>query len=159
LEHWQAGEPLAVRPPSLAAQLRFWLRQNFGSAGWMVVVGLLFGLLGGGMAWMVLVHPGLEQSVGAGYRRLPGLAPPRLAVPVAPNWVHSLVDWTTLGLCSAAGLIPALLVRPKNRAADVATGAVAGFACGTTAFILSCGWYFTILTAVGPAEADLRDLS
>jgi serine/threonine-protein kinase len=39
LEHWLAGEPLTVRPPSLVSLLRFWLRQNFGRAGWMVGLG------------------------------------------------------------------------------------------------------------------------
>jgi hypothetical protein len=52
LEHWLAGEPLSVRPPSLVSLLRFWLRQNFGAAGWVVVIGVLFGLLGGVLEWL-----------------------------------------------------------------------------------------------------------
>jgi predicted Ser/Thr protein kinase len=160
LEHWLAGEPLSVRPPSLVSLLRFWLRQNFGAAGWMVVLGLLFGLLGGVMIWLVAVHPTLGTTEIDGYGHLPTLAPPRLAVrwPI-PNWLRSAIFWTTLGLASTAGLLTGVLVRPKNRAADVAAGAVTGFVCGATVFTLGAGWLFVLWTAVGPIETDLKDLS
>src|SRR5262249_13147891 len=52
LERWLAGEPLSVRPPSLASLFRFWLRQHFGSVGWILVIGLLFGLLTAAQTWV-----------------------------------------------------------------------------------------------------------
>jgi hypothetical protein len=52
-----------------------------------------------------------------------------------------------------------VLVRPKNRAADLAAGAVTGFVCGTTILTVS-GWTLCVmLVAVGPVEKDLRSLS
>jgi serine/threonine protein kinase len=160
LEHWLAGEPLAVRPPSLVSLLRFWLRQNFGAAGWMVVLGLLFGLLGGVMCLLVAIHPHLDYSTAAGYRRLPSLNPPWLALtwPI-PEWVRGAILWTTLGVASALGLVTGLLVRPKNRAADVATGAITGFLVGATSFTVGFGWLIIGMTAAAPIDRDLRDLS
>src|SRR4029453_16827088 len=72
LEHWLTGEPLGVRPPSLVTMLRFWLRQNFGAAGWMVVIGLGFGLLGGALGWVRVGPLAFGEGAGA-YRRLPSL--------------------------------------------------------------------------------------
>jgi hypothetical protein len=64
-----------------------------------------------------------------------------------------------VSLLSVQGLITAGLVRPKNRAADVAAGAFTGLVTGATALTLSGGWFFIILMAVRPIQSDLRDLS
>jgi hypothetical protein len=161
LEHWLAGEPLSVRPPSLVSLFRFWLRQNFGAAGWIVILGLLYGLLSGVIALPVLVHPVLLDTGAAdAYRRLPGLDPPWLAVawPIPP-WLAHAIFWAWLGAVSTAGLVTGLLVRPKGRAADAAAGALVGFLFGATAFTLSVGWHFINATAVLPVRADLDLLS
>jgi len=161
LEHWLAGEPLTVRPPSAVAVLRFWLRQNFGAAGWMVVIGLLFGLLGGVNNW-IRVGPLLFGSSAAdAYLRLPSLDPPWLLAVVCatPGWVAATLYFANLGLLSTAGLIIGVLVRPKNRAADVAAGAVTGFVVGATVLVLSAGAVGTILIAVEPIREDLQSLS
>jgi hypothetical protein len=160
LERWLAGEPLSVRPPSPVSLLRFWLRQNFGAAGWIVVLGLLFGVLGGVEDWLVVVQPILRAIATDGYGRLPSLNVSRLAVVwPTPPWVADVVFWVTLGIGSTAGLITARLVRPKSRAADIATGAIAGFLCGATVYTLSLGWSLINLTALWPAQADLELLS
>jgi predicted Ser/Thr protein kinase len=156
LEHWLAGEPLSVRPPSPVALLRFWLRQNFGAAGWIVALGLLFGLVGGPMGVVVVVHPTIGHLVAGGYERLPSLHAPQLAIPwPMPRWAQHAVFWASLAIASTAGLLTAWLVRPKSHAADAAAGAIAGFLCGATAFTLSIGWNFINLTAVWPVQADL----
>jgi hypothetical protein len=161
LEHWLASEPLSVRPPSLVSLFRFWLRQNFGAAGWIVILGLLYGLFGGVMALVVLVHPTL---LGAGaadaYRRLPSLDPPWLAGAwTIPLWLRHAIFWAWLGAGSTAGLVTGLLVRPKGRAADAAAGMLLGFLIGATVFTLSVGWHFINATAVWPVRADLDLLS
>jgi hypothetical protein len=159
LEHWLAGEPLSVRPPTLVTLLRFWLRQNFGAAGWIVALGLLFGLLGGARGLVDLVNPIFNFTSG-GYERLPSLDPPWLAVTwPMPLWAQQAVFWANFVVWSTAGLITARLVRPKSRAADAAAGAVSGFLCGATTFTLSVGWTFIIFMALGPVQADLRLLS
>ena len=43
LEHWLQDEPISVRAPDLAALLRVWLRHNFGSTGWAVAIGVIWG--------------------------------------------------------------------------------------------------------------------
>jgi hypothetical protein len=160
LERWLAGAPLSVRPPSPITLFRFWLRQNFGAAGWIVALGLLFGVLGGAMGLVVVVQPTLRAIAADGYERLPSLQAPRVAVvwPI-PLWVAAAVFWAMLAIGSTAGLITARLVRPKSRAADIAAGAIAGFLCGATTFTLSMGWNFINLTALWPVQADLELLS
>src|SRR5262249_27118947 len=64
-----------------------------------------------------------------------------------------------LGLLSTAGLIIGALVRPKNRAADIAAGTATGLLFGGTVVILIGGWFASILTAVWPIEEDLNLLS
>jgi hypothetical protein len=160
LEHWLAGEPLTVRPASVASLLRLWLRQNFGAAGWIVVLGLLLGLLGGFMALVVAVHPIISPSAAEAYRRLPSLDTPWLIItwPI-PAWGRRTLFMATLSIASIVGLLTALLVRPKNWAADIAAGAVIGLLGGATAFTVSVGWDLVSATAVWPVQADLRQLS
>jgi hypothetical protein len=160
LEHWLAGEPLTVRPASVASLLRLWLRQNFGAAGWIVVLGLLFGLLGGLMGLVVAVHPAIGPSAADAYRRLPSLDTPWLIItwPVPASGRLALF-WATLGVASIAGLLTALLVRPRGRAADIAAGATIGLLSGATAFTFSIGWSLVSSTAVWPVQDDLRQLS
>jgi eukaryotic-like serine/threonine-protein kinase len=160
LERWLAGEPLQVRPPSLATVLRFWLRHNFGAAGWIVVIGLLFGVLTGILGWIRAGNIALGPAADV-YGRLPHVHPPWLLAITwaAPGWVQSVVYYGALGLISTAGLIIGFLVRPKNRAADIAAGALTGFVCGATLLTLS-GWpLFITLIAVGGVEKDLKALS
>jgi hypothetical protein len=140
--------------------LRFWLRQNFGAAGWIVVLGLLFGLLSGIMTRLLGIDLALASSVSYAYERLPSLDPPWLAMSwPTPNWVRSAIFLTTLAFSSTAGLIIAGLVRPKNRAADVATGVVTGFVAGATFFTLGAGWLFVYLETLAPTQNDLQLLS
>jgi hypothetical protein len=159
LEHWLAGEPLAVRPPGLPALVRQWLRQHFGAAGWMVGAGLAAGVLAAFIVWLLVLNPALA-SAAAVYRQLPGVDPPWLALPwrVSPMLGSSL-RLLGLVLFATTGLFPALLIRPKNRAADVAAGAITGLVAASTAFALSFGWVGVLYSTVDPLDADLWLLS
>jgi hypothetical protein len=159
LEHWLAGEPLAVRPPSLPALFRLWLRQHFGSAGWMVGLGLFAGMEAGFFIWLAFICP-VFAPAAAVYRQLPGVHPPWLALPwqVSPLLGRSLYLLMLLDL-TCTGLFPAFFIRPKNRAADVAAGAVTGLVAALTAFALSFGWLGVLRTTVDPIDEDLRLLS
>jgi tRNA A-37 threonylcarbamoyl transferase component Bud32 len=161
LERWLAGEPLSVRPPTLVSVLRFWLRQHFGAAGWMVVIGVLFGLLSGAQTWFRVGDILLGHSTEAAYQRLPGLAPPWLLAVTwkTPRWVRIVTYLVALGLVGTVGLVIGLLVRPKNRAADVAAGAITGFVFGITVCTVSVASLLVIGTAVSPIERDLQSLS
>jgi predicted Ser/Thr protein kinase len=160
LERWLTGEPLQVRPPSLVTVLRFWLRHNFGAAGWIVVIGLLYGVLSGILAWIRAGNMVLGPAADV-YGRLPHVHPPWLLAITwaAPSWFQAVFYYGALGLISTAGLVVGLLVRPKNRAADIAAGSLTGFVCGATLLILS-GWpLFITLIAVAGVEKDLKALS
>jgi hypothetical protein len=162
LEHWLASEPLSVRPPSPAALFRYWLQKNFGAAGWMIVIGLLFGLLAGVHTWIRAADLVFQSAaVADAYRCLPSLRPPWF---LAVSWhipmgVQLAIYFAMLIVVSTAGLIVAASVRPKNRAADAAAGSVTGFILGATAFTLSTSSLVLVLTAVWPVEGDLELLS
>jgi hypothetical protein len=159
LEHWLAGEPLSVRPPSLPALLRMWLRQQFGEARWMVGLGLAGGLLAAVMSWLVFISPELGPAAAA-YRSLPGLDPPWLAIRWQPPFGMRVgVYVLTLFLFGITGLVTAALIRPKNRAADVSAGALTGLVAALTTFALSHGWLGVVWTTLHPADDDLRLLT
>jgi hypothetical protein len=95
------------------------------------------------------------------YGRLPHLHPPWLLAITwaAPGWAQAVIYYSALALISTAGLLIGLLVRPKNRAADLAAGALTGFVCGATVLTIS-GWpLFITLIAVAGVEQDLKALS
>jgi hypothetical protein len=160
LERWQRGEPTRARPPSPWQTVRFWLRQNFGAAGWLVVLGLLFGILGGVVSLVTAVHPAIGPGAVEAYRHLPGPDPPwwGRTRPI-PGWAQYALGWAMVGLVSVLGLITAGLVRPKNRAADAAAGAITGLVLGATLMTLGGEWFLLIRTAVRPIQSDLRNLS
>jgi hypothetical protein len=141
--------------------LRFWLRQSFGAAGWMIVIGLVTGALASIRVWLGLGGLLLGPDAANAYARLPSVRPPWLLAVAAsvPQWLHWVIYFTLLGLVGTVGLVIGVLVRPKNRAADVAAGIITGLVFGVTLFTLSAGTLAVILAAVRPIEGDLRDLS
>jgi predicted Ser/Thr protein kinase len=160
LERWLIGEPLQVRPASLVTLLRFWLRHNFGAAGWIVVIGLLSGVLSGILGWIRAGNVVLGPAADV-YGRLPHVHPPWLLAITwaAPIWVQAVIYYGALALISTAGLVVGLLVRPKNRVADIAAGSLTGFVCGATLLTVS-GWPLIItFIAVAGVEKDLKALS
>jgi eukaryotic-like serine/threonine-protein kinase len=162
LEHWLTGEPLSVRAPSFAATLRLWLRQNFGAAGWTVVLGLAGGLLLGVTTWLSRSHYMLAHAREA-YPRLPSVAPPVFApVGHVPLWVSAAIGLPTVVGIIVLGLLVVLLVRPRNRAAEVAAGAVTGLITAMASFAFGTGWMFVVFTTLYPqtfADSDLWLLS
>lgn len=161
LERWLAREPLSVRPPTLPSLARYWLRQNFGGAGWIVGIGLAFGVFGAGMVWMRAGRFAFGPSAAAAYRQLPTLDPPWLLalVGLVPSWLHNAVYFGSLVGISLAGLVVTGFVRPKNRAADIAAGTATGFIFGTTVLVLCGAALGALLTGVEPIQDDLRTLS
>jgi tRNA A-37 threonylcarbamoyl transferase component Bud32 len=159
LEHWLAGEPLTVRPPSLPTLLRLWLRQHFGAAGWLAVIGLVWGLLVGAAWWLTVIQPALVPSAPS-YAHLPHLHPPWLGIawPIPP-WVGGVVSALS-GLAGlSVGLATVWLVRPKDRSGDLAAGLITGLVGGVTAFVLCGGWLGVMQTAVFPTDEDVRLVS
>jgi serine/threonine protein kinase len=157
LEHWRAGEPVSVQPPALTALLRLWLRQNFGAAGWTVVVGLGHGVILSLLTWLVLIQPALK-NLEPSYRRVTGDAPWLVAAWAAPPWLAVPLDLLGILAIGLSGLVTARLVRPRNRQADVAAGLVSGAVAGVVFFTLCFGWVAGLLR-LEPSLKDVRLLS
>ena len=117
LDHWQRDEPISVRVPGLAALLRVWLRHNFGSTGWAMAIGVIWGLVGGPVVWLVMLNP-LELSIG----------------------VRRALYFGGVVLISALGPAIVWLVRPKNAQADLAAGTITGTLAAVMTYTLSWGW-------------------
>jgi hypothetical protein len=163
LEYWLTGEPLSVRAPSFGAVLRLWLRRNFGAAGWTVVLGVGWGLLFGLTAWAARSRDVLSSDSRTAYPRLPSLSPPALTpTGVVPPWLVAGIVVPFVALSIVVGLLVVVLVRPKNRAAEIAAGAVTGIVAGMASFAFGAGWLFVSFVAIYPAsrpDSDLRLLS
>jgi hypothetical protein len=114
-----------------------------------------------GISFWIRRGDGVVGPAAAAYARLPGLSPPWLVhvTWAAPTWVKSVMFAAVVALASAAGLLVGVLVRPKNRAADLAAGAATGFVFGATAMTVS-GWCLgVVMVAVDPVEKDLEALA
>jgi hypothetical protein len=146
-----------VQPPALTALLRVWLRQNFGAAGWTVVVGLGLGVIHSVVVWLLWIQPALKD-LGASYRRTTGDAPWLVADWAAPPWLTVALSFLDLFAIGFSGLATARLVRPRNRQADVAAGLVYGAVTGVVVFTLAIGW-FVGLQRLQPSLEDLWLLS
>jgi hypothetical protein len=93
------------------------VRRNFGSVGWAVALGVIWGVGGGVICWLVMLNP-LELSVAL-----------RRAIYVIG-----------LGFVSSGGMLTVWLVRPKNAAADLASGVITGTLAAVISYTLSWGW-------------------
>lgn len=164
LGRWRRGEPLAIRAPSLAAITKHWMRQNFGRAGWILVVGLVGGTVSGLGMWNATA----QQDVGnmlTVYDSLPSANRPFYWMPWnTPNWLGVPFMLVFAAAIALLGYFTALLVRTKNRSADVAAGLIVGVISGAAAFFACLGTLsilFTIddtdlrlLTIIGAASSD-----
>ncbi|MFO0841540.1 MAG: serine/threonine-protein kinase [Gemmataceae bacterium] len=158
LERWLAGEPLSVRPPSLAKLVRSWVRQNFGAAGWTVVVGGGTGALTGLVIWLAGIQPAMAR-VGGVYQVLPSVSRPWLALPwQVPVWLKVSALLTALVLSAGMGLFTAWLVRPRRRPADLPAGLITGLFAAVTFYTLGFGWWVT-LARQAHTQADLHLIS
>jgi hypothetical protein len=124
LEHWLAGEPLSIQPPSLASLLRLWVEHNFGAGAWAVVLGLGWGLFCGVHGWFIMINP-LGMSKG----------------------LRTALEYLGVVVAPTAGLMTAVLVRPRNVTADLAAGTITGLLAAVTWYTVSWGW-----VAVGLAK-------
>jgi tetratricopeptide (TPR) repeat protein len=135
LRHWLAGEPISIRAPAITSLVRLWLRQNFGAAGWTVVVGSIFGLVVGIPLWL-----GMSQTWEIVYDALPTARRPSLLLNWnVPLWLAAIFCLTSIILSGYLGLFTAALVRPKNRDADIMAGLVTAVFAGLAVFVFYWG--------------------
>jgi hypothetical protein len=155
LQHWLAGEPVSVRPPTALALVRLWLKQNFGAAGWTLVLGLGYGLLAAWQLGLAGFKRMLEERAQV-YEELPSLPRPWWSLPITvPDWVIGVSFLFAFLVASSAGLLTLLIVRPRNRFAEVATGLLTSTIAGLVLFTLSAAGFYTYRLAYVPARGDL----
>jgi hypothetical protein len=117
IERWLRDEPISIRGPDAAYLLRIWLKRNLGSAGWAIALGMLWGIVGGVTCWLVMLDP-LQLSLG----------------------IRRAAYMLGVMLIGSGGLITIWLVRPKNAAADLVSGAITGALAAVVCYTVSWGW-------------------
>ncbi|MEM8735412.1 MAG: serine/threonine-protein kinase, partial [Planctomycetota bacterium] len=138
LSRWQNGEPITIKAASVASVAKSWLRQNFGNAAWILVVGALGGLLAGIGVWTATVQRELNSSREYVYRILKNHEPPFSFFDVpTPSWITIPSLMLFVAAIAFLGFFTALLVRTKNTSADVAAGLMVGCIAAAGAFFIA----------------------
>jgi tRNA A-37 threonylcarbamoyl transferase component Bud32 len=159
LGHWLAGEPISVRPPTFIALLRQWLRHNLGALVWALVIGLVVGGVFSLRCWVYLINEP-QGLTAAAYARFPSLDSPWLARTWSfPEWCQSSIKVLTWLVIATPGLLIVLLIRPRNRLAEVGAGALTGLIAALVGLVTSVGWAFVCVVALWPAGDDLQLVS
>ncbi|MFK7737283.1 MAG: protein kinase [Pirellulaceae bacterium] len=138
LKRWLNGEPIAIRAPSFSVMTRNWVKQNFGNAPWVVVVGLLGGLLSGLGLWNATIQRERGSTLNWVYEQLPSQDPPfSLLSWTTPDWMVMPSLAVFILALALLGYFTALLAQTKNTSADLAAGLTVGVIAGAGAFFFA----------------------
>jgi hypothetical protein len=118
---------------------------------WVLVVGLVVGVVIGCGAYVGILHKPLTETIDASYGRLP--ATPRPWLPALPRpWLAALPRPTAplniaVGLAgllaiTTAGLAIVLLARPQSAGADLSHGLAVGLVAACISFLCGGAWAF-----------------
>lgn len=157
LRRFTAGEPVSVRPPSLVSVIRYWARQQFGSAVWTLAGGVACGAAAGANVLLDMFGRKVPEA-RAKFARLIGtgtaVEPDRV-----PDLFLAAVEGVMFLLVPAVLFATAALVRPRSRSADMAAGLLTGVVAAITFFTISYAWWATYSVAVRPAVDDMALLA
>src|SRR5262249_29722383 len=132
LERWLAGEVTQARPPGVVRLAWVWLRKNIRATLWVFLLGAAWGLVGPQLAFFSLSVQPLFQNAALAYASFPSLEMPwllRFGWPVPP-WVALVALGIGGSLHLGMGLFLFLLVRPKDRWAELGAGSATGLIAG-----------------------------
>ncbi len=161
VRRYLAGEPIEARGASMLYMLRHWFKQNVRSAFWVVVIGLVCGLVGSGALGMLTLRTLMDRLANT-YDKFPSETPPFLAVRITYlPWL----DFVCLALGPPAllgmGFLVAWVTRPRNRAEDIVSGLGAGLVAGISSFALAIGWAavlaLSVSVVIGRLASDYED--
>ena len=125
LEHWLRDEPISVAAPDPGYLLRMWIKTNLGSRGWAISLGVVWGVIAGFMNWLVTIDP---FHIDLGLRRA--------------------ISLVCIVVIASVGLINVWLIRPKNRTADLISGAWIGIVAAVLCHTISWAWSTVIVAGV-----------
>ncbi|MFK8113010.1 MAG: serine/threonine-protein kinase, partial [Rubripirellula sp.] len=131
-----AGQPLAVRAPSIVELVRMWLGSNYGNVVWVPIIAIVIGVISGFSLWVYTFGQGIASHIGT-YENFAPSERPFLAIDWRPYEVAA--QFVFLGMLSGIGWATARLVKTKNRAADIGAGLSVGLLAGLIAFISGMG--------------------
>ncbi len=139
LEKWLAGEPVSIATPSVASVTRVWLKQNFGRVAWAFLIGPVFGIVSGMCLWYSTTHQQISMVV-SDYDQFPSADHPTIWIPFDTPPVASAVLMTIFAATIVfIGFITVIFVKPKNRGADLAAGAIVGLCAALAGFLFCLG--------------------
>ena len=156
LRRFVTGEPVSVRPPSPGALIRHWARQQFGSAWWTLVGGLACGVVAAGTVLTDMFGRKVPEA-RAKFDRLTGAAD--AAADRVPDMLLAATEGVMFLRIPAILFATAALVRPRNRAADLAAGLLTGIVAAVAFFTFAYAWWATYSVAVRPAVDDMAALA
>lgn len=159
LEHWLAGEPVSVRPPSVGTLASVWMKQNVQMAVGAALVGSLTGALISFSMFAAVFSVNFD-FVASTYRDyFPQQKPPLMAIPFqSPSWSFPvvLVGWPLL--IAICGYFVVRVTKPPSRQAAASSGLIAGaFCAGLMAMVGTIGPLMS--STIGQIEEDLNLLS
>jgi hypothetical protein len=116
------------------------MRQNFGSGGWTLIIGLVFGVVFGSLMWMATVQPDVA-GVAKYYDHLPNQQRPWLLHFdwKQPDWLQITFVGLAVFCVGYLGFFTAIFVNPKHRNADIAAGLVTSLFAGFALFAVFMG--------------------
>ncbi len=158
LGRFLTGEPIRARPPSIPFAVRHWFRQNLRATAWAVGIGLVAGLV---MSGVGLFHwARMAADVREAYDAFPSLDPPWFTFEWQPPvGLTAAVLGVLMVALFAQGPLAVLIVRPANRAGEVALSAAVGLLSGLTFFTLTAGPIFTFHLGTMESQQDIYDLA
>ncbi|MEO1528475.1 MAG: serine/threonine-protein kinase [Planctomycetota bacterium] len=155
LLRWLNGEPVSVRAPSFAVVARNWLRQNFGHAIWILIIGLVSGIVAGMGLWMATIQQEMSE-IRSIYDEMPSVdAPFTVASWNTPSWLVIPSMFAFTGAVMFIGYLTAALARTKNRSADLAAGIVVGVISAGAAFFICFGTLSILAMGFGNDDIEL----
>lgn len=143
LDRWRCGEPTKARPTSFWQAARFWLRQNLRAALWVLLLGLLLGVIVGYTSYARVLQPQLAESIKYSYDLLPQTPRPWLArLPRFGGPLDDAVRFAAALVITTVGVGVALLARPRTVGGDLSCGLAVGLVAAYVSTVCGGAWAF-----------------
>ena len=153
LDHWLAGEPVSVRPPSIGSTISNFLSQNLRSVLGVMFVSLLVGSCVGTALWSTSPFKRDGSAYATVYNLLPNETLPNSWAPDLP--VGEVIGVVFLVAFLSLGLVNVLLTKPTSAAQALTIGLVSGLVVMLCLFTLAFGPGSIQMRVLKPIEDDI----